>query len=143
MIILVVGGISFGLYYEAAKRFMVRNEANEPEKHDFKCRDLKDFSLRFYLIASLEFTTWGVFWTFMPMMMQFLEVACAIEYEIAKNMLTALPIVSIFAIIGTMIVSKATNNVTKPLFLAALIQFVVFLGIPILDVQGKIAGETV
>ena len=79
----------------------------------------------------------------MPMMMQFLEVACDIDYETSKNMLTALPLFSILTIIGTMIVSKATKNETKPLFLAALIQFVVFLAIPTMDVQGKIAGETV
>jgi hypothetical protein len=143
MIILVCAWISFALYYEAAKRFVVRNEINGPESQKFKCIDLKDFSLRFYLIASLDFTTWGAFWTFMPMMMQFLEVACDIDYETSKNMLTALPLFSILFIILTMIFSKATKNETKPLFLAALIQFVVFIGIPTMDVQGKIAGQTV
>ena len=79
----------------------------------------------------------------MPMMMQFLEEACKIRYESAKNMLTILPIMQIPVIIAGMFLSKAIKNETKPLWVSTLLMFALMVSLPILDLEGETIGMIV
>jgi hypothetical protein len=109
----------------------------------FEWADLKDFSLKFYLLCFMQLTTNGVYWVFMAMIMQFLEVKCGVTYEQAKNMIVFVPVFGAFVIFITMLVAKALENETKLLWLSALIGCSTMITIGLYDLSGQASGFVV
>jgi hypothetical protein len=106
----------------------------------FRLADLKDFTARFYLLCFMQLTTNGVYWVFMAMIMQFLEVKCGVTYEQAKNMIVFVPIFAALVIFITMLVAKAIKNETKLLWLSALIGCSIMITIGTVDFSGIFSG---
>ena len=88
----------------------------------------------------MQLTTNGVYWVFMAMSMQFLEVKCKVSYEEAKNMIAFVPMFGALVIFITMIVAKWLENETKLLWLASFVGFATMTTIGLSDFTGIVSG---
>jgi hypothetical protein len=88
----------------------------------------------------MQLTTNGVYWVFMAMVMQFLEVKCKVSYEEAKNMIAFVPMFGALVIFLTMLVAKWIENETKLLWFAAFLGFSTMTTIGLFDFTGVVSG---
>lgn len=138
IIVLLISFISFTIYYSFAKKYCKANQIEAMK--DFKCKDLKKFSSKVYLVLGLEVFTWGVYWVFQAMFMQFLQEDCGVSYRDSKNMLTVFPIISMLVIQLLLFMPSDKLNEAKLIFVSSLMVFFAMSVIPMVGGKGYYFG---
>ena len=72
-IVSCVVSAAFHIVYFEIQRRRDSYKHNNVTDYPFKFSELKNFSLRAYMIMALNFTIYGIFWSFQPMMTEALE----------------------------------------------------------------------
>ena len=80
------------------------------DKKEFKFRSIKGFSIRYWLLIGINSFTYGVFWSFYPMMMRVLELVCGLKYADSTDLTIWIPILQMCLIFVVMVLSKMTDN---------------------------------
>jgi len=110
--------ISLVIYYETVKN---KEKNIDNETQNFAWKDLKSYSLRYYLLSALQFFYCGGSWIFQFMFMQFLEIRCGISYLNAKNLIVAVPVLNLLAIGFTTWVCHVIKNETKAILASSIL----------------------
>jgi len=102
--------ISLVIYYETVKN---KEKNIDNETQNFAWKELKSYSLRYYLLSALLFFNCGGSWIFQFMFMQFLQIRCGISYLNAKNLIVAVPVLNLLAIGFTIWVCQVKKTKQK------------------------------
>jgi hypothetical protein len=94
----------------------------------------------FWLMFVLNFTTYGVFWSFHPMFMQVLEAAMGISYDAASEIVTYIAVVQVTVVFITMGLSMLTKNETWFIWAASVLCVVTVTIIPMFQLKGVFWG---
>ena len=129
---ILVAAAMFWVYLATQEKRAKLHPATESIKPEpFKCRDTKNFSTRFYILTVLNCTTYGVFWTFQPMIRQVLEQAYSLTPAQSNNLVVLIPIIQMLTIFICMILSKLTQNESYFILSAATLCLALMLSIPL------------
>lgn len=115
--------ISTGFYiiYVESQRKQDSFKINNITEIKFKMSELKNFSLRAYMLIVMNFATYGVYFAFQSMMTETLRDGFGQSDEAAERLILINLITQSLILVITMVLSKLTNNQSAFIFIASVV----------------------
>jgi MFS family permease len=131
-IMILLATLLFWVYLATQERRAKSHPATTaPKPQPFKCKDVKNLSTRFYILTILNCTTYGVYWTFQPMIRQVLEQAYTLTPTQTTNMVVLIPMIQMAAIFACMFAAKFAQNESWFIFASALLCLGLMIFVPV------------